>query len=209
MSNLQTHVMLSLSEKLLLTCHQSWQRDREEGLQVPSRFLDEAELLGLELDYTYTYRYPLQMRKALGWYVRNAFSFMASQNIPSQSCTHLLRILLVMVMVLLIKELAIRCSFQGLLSTSLVVGLLQHAKSGCYQDHPSSSSTSYAGRPQASKLLLLLCLCEAPPTLHLWSSFVCACEHKGGFSGAILVSKTGFVGPNWVRNCVYWVKTGV
>jgi hypothetical protein len=149
------------------------------------------------------------MRKALGWYVRKAFSSMASQNIPSQSCTHLLRILLVMVMVLLIKELAIRCSFQGLLSTSLVVGLLQHAKSGCYQDHPSSSSTSYAGRPQASKLLLLLCLCEAPPTLHLWSSFVCACEHKGGFSGAILVSKTGFVGPNWVRNCVYWVKTGV
>ncbi len=96
MSNLQAHVMLSLSEKLFLTCHQSWQRDREEGLQVPNRFLDEAEILGLELNYTY--RYPLQMRKALGWYVRKAlFFFMASQNIPSQSCTHLLRILLVMV----------------------------------------------------------------------------------------------------------------
>jgi len=33
-------------------------------------------------------------------------------------------------------------------------------------DHPSSSSTSYASRPRASKLLLL-CLCEAPPPLLL------------------------------------------
>jgi hypothetical protein len=33
MSNLQAHVMLSVSEKFFLTCHQSRQRDREEGLK--------------------------------------------------------------------------------------------------------------------------------------------------------------------------------
>lgn len=168
-----------------------------------------------------TYRYPLQMRKALGWYVRKAFSFMASQNIPSQSCTHLLRILLVMVVVLVIKEVAIWCSFQGLLSTSLVVGLLQHAKSGCYQDHPSSSSTSYVGQSQASKLLLL-CLCEAP-----LSALV---NTRVGFLGPYWWPKLGLLGQigfetafigsnwcvNWGSNCfgsaylvsrfVYWVK---
>lgn len=161
--------------------------------------------------------------------MRKAFSFMASQNIPSQSCTHLLRILLVMVMVLLIKELAIRCSFQGLLSTSLVVGLLQHSKSGFYQtiqalplllmpaglEHPSSSSFAFVK-------LLLLCFCEAPLSalvntrVGFLGPYWCP---KLGLSGQIGF-QTAFIGSNWCvnwcSNCfcsanlvsrfVYWVK---
>jgi hypothetical protein len=81
---------------------------------------------------------------------KNFFVLMASQNIPSQSCTHLLRILLVMaevlVMLLVMAEVLVMLLvmaevlvmfFDALskdFSTSLVVGLLlQHAKSGCYQ----------------------------------------------------------------------------
>jgi len=93
---------------------------------------------------------------------KSFFWVMASQNIPSQSCTHLLRILLVMLVV--IKEVCDGGGEQGGLrfaalskdfSTSLNVGLLQHSKSGVLSDHPSSSSASYAGQPQASKLLFL------------------------------------------------------
>jgi hypothetical protein len=95
---------------------------------------------------------------------KNFFVLMASQNIPSQSCTHLLRILLVMaevlVMLLVMAEVLVMF-FDALskdFSTSLVVGLLlQHAKSGCYQTiqalplllmlaglkHPSSSSFAF------------------------------------------------------------------
>jgi hypothetical protein len=120
---------------------------------------------------------------------------MASQNIPSQSCTHLLRILLVMVVV--IKEVAIWCSFQGLLD---IPGcwIIATCKVWMLSDHPSSSSASYAGRPQASKLL--------PPPLLSWSSFVCACEHKGRFSGPYWCPKLGLLGQIGFQTAFYWVN---
>ncbi len=143
-----------------------------------------------------TYRYPLQMRKALGWYVRKAFSFVASQNIPSQSCTHLLRILLVMVVVLVIKEVAIWCFFQGLLNIP-----------GCWII--ATCKVWVLSRP--SKLFLYF-LCgpvssiQAPLPLPLWSSssfaFVKLLCLRLWTQGWVFWGHTG------VQNWVCWAKLG-
>jgi hypothetical protein len=58
MSNLQAHVMLRAFQRSSssLVTNLDRETERRKDFQVPSRFLDEAEILGLELNYTY--RYP-------------------------------------------------------------------------------------------------------------------------------------------------------
>lgn len=141
------------------------------------------------------------MRKALGWYVRKALFFlMASQNIPSQSCTHLLRILLVMVVVVVIKEVEIWCSFQGLLdipgcwiiATCKVWVAIRPSKLFlCFVCWPASSIQA----PPSSAFVKLLCLC-------LWTQ-------GWVFSGPYWCPKLGLLGPNWVPNCVLLGQSGV
>jgi hypothetical protein len=132
------------------------------------------------------------MRKALGWYVRKAFFWvMASQNIPSQSCTHLLRILLVMVvlvMVVVIKEV---CDLMLFPRTSRHLWLLDYCNIqslGCYQTI------------QALPLLLM------PASLkHPSSSSFAFCEAP---LSALGNTRVGFLGQTGVQNWVCWAKLG-
>jgi hypothetical protein len=142
---------------------------------------------------------------------------MASQNIPSQSCTHLLRILLVM------AEADIACDGggvgdQGGWDLMLFPRTSRHP---WLLDYYRNMQSLGAIRP-SKRFLCFLCRpassIQAPPPLLLWSSFVCTCEHKGGFSGPNWCPKLGllgqigfqtaFIGSIWCVNWVCWAKLG-
>jgi hypothetical protein len=138
---------------------------------------------------------------------------MASQNIPSQSCTHLLRILLVMVEVinpkLYTSATDIACDGggdQGGCDLMLLPRTSQHPWLLDYCNlqslgaiRPSKLNLCFLCRPASS--------IQAPPSSFAFVKLLCLrLWTQGWVFWAILVSKTGFVGPNWVPNCVYWVN---